>query len=155
MNQSSYIDQITRLKDQFGEKAYGSERIQAIWDAVKSYDEKIFSQVITELISNQATPPLKAKIIDCYVELKRKSSGIDLMECVYCDGSGFICDEAPLPSVMRCRCANGEQKPKYIKQFQGMLIKKSPTKIEIENIRQAGINRMKKIINDTMNFNEK
>lgn len=132
MRQSVYIDQIERLKNQFGEKAYADERVQAIWSAVKNYDESIFTVAITEVIANHAHAPLKNKIQEAYNEIKSKTHGANKkFDCPYCNGGGFIPDDKPLPNVYRCRCDMGNSMPSYVAQWQGLLVRIVPTQAEL------------------------
>ncbi len=145
MRQSVYIDQIERLKNQFGEKAYADERVQAIWNAVKNYDESIFTAAITEVIANNTHAPLKSKIQESYNEIKAKTHGANKkFDCPYCAGFGFIPDDQPLPSVYRCRCPIGDSMPKYIARWEGLLLRIVPTQEELDRYRP------KKIINETI-----
>lgn len=152
MKQSVYLDQIERLKNQFGEKAYADERVQAIWDAVKNYDESIFILTITEVIANHSHAPLKNKIQEAYNEIKSKTpNAVKKVDCVYCGGVGFICDDSPLPYVKRCICEAGEEKPKYISKFKGFPEARFPSQATIAQIHEDARLRAEKLIKETMN----
>ena len=149
MKRNEFANQIMRLTEVYGEKSYPSPRMDLIfkWASRMSADD--FGAVVSKLIAECDRPPLLNKFKDAYQELgiaKNKP----LVDCVYCGGTGFICDDAPLPTVKRCVCEAGEEKPKYIAKFRGFPERKFPSQAELGVIREAASDRARKIIQEAM-----
>lgn len=146
MTKEFFMIQINRLRAEYSEKAYGEQRVKVIWEWAKRLNQNLFEQAVSESIGNCSTAPMKFKLAEFYSEVRAKNPGVRTrIECVYCDGYGWIPDDKPLPSVYRCRCQAGNQMLATVAQWKGELKRITPTKSEL-NWRNVG-----KVINQTFN----
>lgn len=146
MTEEFFKIQIERLRAEYSERAYGQERVRVIWSWARKLNADLFKQTVSEAIGNCSTAPMKFKLVEFYAEVRAKNPGVRTrIECVYCDGYGWIPDTQPLPNVYRCRCHAGDQMLATVAQWKGELKRITPTKSEL-NWRDVG-----KVINQTFN----
>ncbi|HNC40311.1 MAG TPA: hypothetical protein PK522_00855 [Nitrosomonas sp.] len=149
MKRSEFAEQMGRLIDVYGEKSYPSPRTDLIYNWASKMQVESFSQIVSKLIAECDRPPLLNKFKDAHQELGILKNR-PIVDCVYCGGTGFICDDAPLPTVKRCICEAGDEKTKYIARFKGFPVAAFPSQAKLAEIRQAASDRAAKLIKQTM-----
>ena len=132
MTEENFKKQIGRLRAEYGDKAYGEERVKVIWQWAKRLHAELFELTVSEALGNCAHAPLKAKLMETYTEVLNKNRGLKTHpECDYCY-DGWIPDDQQPPTVYRCRCPNGQSLPSYVPEFKGILVRIKPTQAEID-----------------------
>ena len=58
MTQGEFTHQISRLREQFGAQAYGTERAKILWQEVKDFSDHWFKRVVDELLGCCRHAPL-------------------------------------------------------------------------------------------------
>ena len=118
MTKKEFEEQINRLIDTYGAKAYPAERIKGIWQAFKHFHIDDFKQGVSVIINENYYPPMLAKMRE-----QIRYTKIDLHDecpCEHCGSTGrIICfkegDTSGLPiGTFRCFCENGNQYPNYV-----------------------------------------
>jgi len=128
MNHADFARQLDRIVEVYGDKYYPTPRVEIIFKWAQRISTEQLEAIVSRLIAECERPPLLQKFKDVYQELGFSKAKKEI-ECIYCVGSGFILDEKFL--AYRCRCFVGESMPKYIKQWQGMLIRNIPTDADL------------------------
>jgi len=64
MNQVEFDNQINRLRDCFGDRAYSDERAKLIWNSCQSFDTQWFRRLVDGMISTEKHAPLPAAFYD-------------------------------------------------------------------------------------------
>ena len=121
MTQGEFQNQVARLKDVYGPKAYPDERVRLMWVEVSSLDGKWFEEAVSSLIASARYAPL-AQEFSNYIGAERerswKASNVVKMfnreatySCAECKDIGvFLCVTGDLSQgkfAFRCRCPKG------------------------------------------------
>lgn len=130
MKHNEFANQMGRLVDVYGDKAYPSPRTDLIFKWAARMELVYFDAIVSKLIAENDRAPMLNKFKDAFFELGIAKE-IKKIDCPYCAGSGFIPDDKPLPNVYRCRCVAGESIPKYVAQWKWMLQRIVPTQSEL------------------------
>jgi len=130
MKHNEFANQMGRLVDVYGDKAYPSPRTDLIFKWASRMELVYFEAIVSKLIAENDRAPMLNKFKDAFFELGIAKE-IKKVDCPYCAGGGFIPDDNPLPNVYRCRCSVGESMPRYIAQWKGMLKRIVPTQGEL------------------------
>lgn len=69
MDEQTYKDQITRLREVYGPRNYPDKRVQSMWPQLKHFENYLFVETCTDLINNRKTAPL---LNDFVQELHRR-----------------------------------------------------------------------------------
>jgi hypothetical protein len=111
MTKDQFTEQINRLIDTYGARAYPKERIKGIWAAFKHFHIDDFRSGITVIINENYYPPMLAKMRE---QIRYTPRGIDSgVDCDHCDRVGLLlcykegCDQALPAGTFRCHCENG------------------------------------------------
>lgn len=121
MDNSEFRKHVDRLKDQYGERMYSSERLKGIWDAVEHLSEREWDRVVTDLIASCLQPPLLQKIREAIEPYKHRIRQEreqwvarlknDEPRCALCGNSGAIQADRRgtiYSTTFRCPCAVGD-----------------------------------------------
>lgn len=138
MNHADFTFHMKRMVDCYGEKSYPDVRVQQIWEWAKRMEPRVFSEIVAKLIGDCDRPPLLQKFQE-YYSIVRQKMPRQKIDCGFCDGGGFICDDKPLPTAYACRCEAGQEIPDYVLRWQGPWVRVVPTQAEINWARSAAI----------------
>lgn len=138
MKRDEFTFHLRRLTECYGEKAYPDARTEQIWIWARRIDARTFSDLVSKLIGECERAPLLGKFKEFYGDL-RGSSPPPKLECIYCDGGGFIPDDKPLPTAYACKCETGMSLSKTIGRWQGPWVRIVPTAGELAWARSAQV----------------
>lgn len=132
MTNQDFQNQIQKLINVYGEKAYPKERSEQLWWWAKKIEAPLFADIVAKLIAECDRAPLLAKFKEAFIDVRNHHT-LQKMECCYCNGEGFYMppDSPPLGPAYACRCPAGELIPRYVARWRGIMIKQVPTEAEL------------------------
>ena len=119
MTHFEFSPHIDSLRETYGDRAYPDARVERIWLWAKKLKPETFKQIVDAAISDCDRPPLLSKLKEIHSEIRSRDPSADKINCPFCDGCGFICDEQPLPTAYACRCEAGQQIPEKYARWKG------------------------------------
>lgn len=108
MNRAEFIQIIAPLRDKFGKAAFDSQKIEILYEELKSYSAGDVSRTVAHFIGED----VRAKVSDFRKHLARRApkDARTNFKCHLCKDSGFVIppeDTSPLPTARRCSCNGG------------------------------------------------
>lgn len=93
---ADYLSKFSRITNAYGDKSYPLERIQAIWESVKTLTPGQLDRVITDLIAEKERPPMREAFRALAIAYRpsdfsmESDQGAIFINCKWCSTSGFI-----------------------------------------------------------------
>lgn len=131
MNYQKFTQAVESLREAYGDRAYPDARVRKIWDWARKANEDLFNATIETAIGDCERAPMLSKLKEIYSELRSKNPRADKINCVYCDGTGFIMDASILPTAFACRCDAGLRLPLTITRWRGPFTRIVPRSDEL------------------------
>lgn len=111
MKKEEFLEQIERLQEVYGEKNFGQERSQILWEKFKFEKVEYFRNAVSNLIAESFTAPPASKISIAVQALKESSSVKERKtynwDCTWCGQSGFVIVghiKTGYVGVLKCKC---------------------------------------------------
>lgn len=125
MNLREFGEQMDRLKNVYGDKAYPKERIELIWKNVGSLSALSFSRVVDDLISSFRNAPMAQEFSEALSKERERTAANVIRpdipawnapaRCWSCKDTGcFVCVHPVKPGLwaFRCACDKGLNDPR-------------------------------------------
>lgn len=111
MNELHFKDQVNRLKKQFGDAAYSTERLQIIWRDVSRYSDDWFTRTVDHFLGSLRNAPLPVDFKEAIANASNADKGIKGSRgCSICSGNMWVLGPhvpGKAELAMRCDCVGG------------------------------------------------
>ena len=118
MTQMEFDTGMGRLRDAYGDRAFGDTQVAIIWRMVKDLEAGDFAKIVTNIVMNRKTAPTPAEIRDhlrSYFDRIRDKRISEVLErtkeaCTLCENTGSIVAEHVVSRHVygfRCPCRLG------------------------------------------------
>lgn len=125
MTKIEFLEELERMRETYGEKAYPKERADILFEKLKWLEPLEFRAIVSELIANNAHAPMLGKFEEVTRAFKQKNSARSEEAfqawlstqpwCDFCGRQGFILARlrgdtiTAHPFAFRCSCDIGER----------------------------------------------